>query len=210
MNREFPAATLSEPVVGGPKNRGAIVSRWIVDADGDVLTGERAYDRIFNENKLVGPAPVVGNSTRPFSRFCSGSLAGPPDGFDRWIYFTDEEEGTPANTFDGKGGLAVAIADNALYTLPKLGRFAWENSLVQPNQSTRTVIMGMEDGPSSRTRRGEQPAVHVRRQEGSQRRGRCPPPQRPRQRGALRARSGRSREVERERLPSGSIEVHGH
>ena len=33
------------------------------------------------------------------------------------------------------GGLAVAIFDNDLYTLPRLGRFAWENSLVQPNKA---------------------------------------------------------------------------
>ena len=149
MNSEFTFAALSEPLVGGAKNRGAIVSKWTLDENGDVLEGERAYDSIYNENTFVGPAPVVGNSTRPFSRFCSGSIAGPPHGFDRWIYLTNEEEGTPANTFDGKGGLAVAIVDNNLYTLPKLGRFAWENSLVQPGHGTRTVIMGMEDGPSA-------------------------------------------------------------
>jgi len=39
--------------------------------------------------------------------------------------------------------------DNNLYTLPKLGRFAWENTLVQPNQGKRSVIMGMEDGPNA-------------------------------------------------------------
>jgi hypothetical protein len=149
MNSEFPAATLSEPLVGGAKNRGAIVSKWILDTDGDPIAGSRAYDVVFQENQLVGPAPEVGNATRPFSRFCSGGLAGPPHGFDRWIYLTNEEEGTPANTFDGKGGQTVAIVDNALYALPKLGRFAWENSLVQPNQGQRTVIMSMEDGPAA-------------------------------------------------------------
>ena len=46
------------------------------------------------------------------------------------------------------GGLAVAIVDNNLHTLPKLGRFAWENTLVQPTQGNKTVIMGMEDGPA--------------------------------------------------------------
>ena len=149
MNSEFPSTTLSEPLVGGAKNRGAIVSKWILDADGDPIAGSRAYDLVFQENELVGPAPEVGNSTRPFSRFCSGGLAGPPHGFDRWIYLTNEEEGTPANTFDGKGGQTVAIVDNALYALPKLGRFAWENSLVQPNMGNRTVIMSMEDGPAA-------------------------------------------------------------
>jgi Bacterial protein of unknown function (DUF839) len=149
MNSEFPAATLSEPLVGGAKNRGAIVSKWVLDSDGDPIAGSRAYDWVFQENEFVGPAPEVGNTTRPFSRFCSGGIAGPPHGFDRWIYLTNEEEGTPANTFDGKGGQTVAIVDNALYALPKLGRFAWENSLVQPNQGQRTVIMSMEDGPAA-------------------------------------------------------------
>jgi len=149
MNHELTFSAQSEPVVGGPKNRGAIVSKWILDEDGDPVAGKRAYDVVYNENTLVGPAPEVGNSTRAFSRFCSGSLAGPREGFDRYIYLTNEEEGTPANSFDGKGGLSVAIVDDALYTLPRLGRFAWENTLVQPSQGSRTVIMAMEDGPSA-------------------------------------------------------------
>ena len=143
------AVILSEPVVGDPKNRGAFVSKLVLSRDGQVASGERAYDNVYNENTFVGPAAAEGNATRAFSRFCSGSLAGPAEGFDRFIYLTNEEEGTPANTFDGKGGLAVAIVDNNLYTLPKLGRFAWENTLVQPNQGNRTVIMGMEDGPNA-------------------------------------------------------------
>jgi hypothetical protein len=149
MNHELTSATISEPTIGDPLNRGALVSKLIVDSNGNVVSGERAYDLVFNENEFVGPAPAVGNSTRPFSRFCSGHLAGPADGLDRWIYFTNEEEGTPANSFDGKGGLTVAIVDNALYTLPKLGRFAWENSIMQPNHGTQTVIMSMEDGPAA-------------------------------------------------------------
>ena len=149
MNHELTSSTNSEPVVGGPLNRGAFVSKLVVDRDGDVRSGERAYDWVFNENTFHGPAAEVGNSTRPFSRFCSGSLATPEEhGFDRPIYLTNEEEGTPANTFDTMGGLAVAIVDNNLYTLPKLGRFAWENTLVQPTQGNKTVIMGMEDGPA--------------------------------------------------------------
>ena len=148
MNHELPSATLSEPNVGRPLNRGALVSKYILDAQGNVLSGERAYDWIFNENSFVGPAPEVGNATRPFSRFCSGSLAGPEHGFDRHIYLTNEEEGTPANSFDGKGGLTVAIVDNNLYALPKFGRFAWENTLIQPTQGDQTVAMSMEDGPA--------------------------------------------------------------
>ena len=149
MNHELTSGTLSEPTVGDPLNRGAFVSKLTLDRRGNVVSGERAYDFVYNENAFVGPAAAADNSTRPFSRFCSGSLAGPEEGFDRYIYLTNEEEGTPANTFDTKGGLAVAIVDNNLYTLPKRGRFAWENTLVQPNDGNRTVIMGMEDGPAA-------------------------------------------------------------
>jgi hypothetical protein len=146
MNHEFVQSTVSEPLVGGPQYRGAYVSKWILDADGDPISGERAFDSVFMENTVVGPAAEVGNSTPAFARFCSGSLAGRPHGFDRWIYLTNEEENSPI-TFDGKGGLSVAIYDNEAHALPKLGRFSKENTLVQPNRGTQTVIFSLEDGP---------------------------------------------------------------
>jgi hypothetical protein len=149
MNHELNSSTLSEPVVGGPQNRGAIVSQWILDADGDPIAGRRAYDTVFQENTLVGPAPEVGNATRALARFCSGFLAGPANGFDRWIYLTNEEEQTAANTFDGKGGQSVAIFDNELHALPALGRYSKENTIVQPHQGTRAVIFSFEDGPAT-------------------------------------------------------------
>ena len=148
MNHEFTQSTVSQPVVGGPQYRGAFVSKWILDADGDPISGERAFDQVFLENTLVGPAAEVGNTTPAFARFCSGSIAGPPDGFDRWIYLTNEEEDAP-NTFDGKGGLSVAIFDNEAHALPKLGRYSKENTLVRPNQGRRTVIFSLEDGPAT-------------------------------------------------------------
>lgn len=156
MNHEFTSGTNSSPVVDaagnpvGPEYRGAFVSKWTLDANGNPTRGERAYDVIYNENTFVGPAPEVGNSTRAFSRFCSGALGGPEHGFDRHIYFTNEEDGTPPTTFDGKGGLAVAIFNNALYTLPKAGRFAWENTVPQRGTpKNQTVLMSLEDGPAA-------------------------------------------------------------
>jgi Bacterial protein of unknown function (DUF839) len=152
MNHELGHTALSEPYVGGVKNEGAIVSKWILDADGDPIAGKRAYDTVFVGDTLIGDAATAANSTPAFARFCSGSLAGPAQGFDRWIYFANEENAAPA-TFDGKGGLAVAIFDNngvgEAHALPALGRFNWENTLVQRNTGDQTVIMGMEDGPSS-------------------------------------------------------------
>ena len=148
MSHELPASNTSEPVLGQPLNRGAFVSKLVVDAAGTVKSGERAYDTVYLDDTLVGPAAEVGNTTRPFSRFCSASLTGPAEGFDRRIFFANEEDGTPATTFDGKGGLAVAIFDNEAHALTDLGHFAWENTLVQPGTGKRTVIMGMEDGPA--------------------------------------------------------------
>jgi hypothetical protein len=149
MNHELISSQLSEPVVGGPQNRGAIVSRLILDGDGDPIAGRRAYDRVFQENTFVGPAPDTTNTTRGLARLCSGFLAGRAHGFDRWIYLTNEEEQTAANTFDGRGGQSVAIFDNELHTLPALGRYSKENTVVQAGRGNRTVIFSFEDGPAT-------------------------------------------------------------
>ncbi len=139
--------TLSEPFVGGPLQRGTFISKYILADDGSVLSGDRAYDAVFDTEKgLTLPPPEVGNATSSFSRFCSGALAGPAEGFDRQIYFAGEES-SGIETFDKKGGLEVAVIDNVLYTLPKLGRFPWENALPRPAKGNEIVIMSMEDGP---------------------------------------------------------------
>jgi hypothetical protein len=148
MNHELGSSAQSEPFVGGAKYRGALVSKWIVDAHGNAVSGQRAYDTVYAENTLVGPAAEVGNTTPAFARFCSAFLAGSKQGFDRWIYLTNEEsEGT--DTFDAKGGLSVAIFDGELHTLPKLGRYSKENTVVQPGSGAKTVIFSMEDGPAT-------------------------------------------------------------
>jgi Bacterial protein of unknown function (DUF839) len=149
MNQELGFNALSRPVIGAARSRGAFVSKLELDKKGNVLSGEPAYDTVYLDDTLVGPAATDGNTTRAFARFCSGFLAGPEEGFDRYIYFANEEDGTPANTFDGKGGLSVAIVDGNAHGLTWLGHFPWENTLVQRGTGNKTVIMGMEDGPAS-------------------------------------------------------------
>lgn len=150
MNHELVNTVLSEPNVGGTRHRGAFVSRWVLDRHARVLSGELAYDVVVDEElHLQLPPPQENNTTPGFARFCSGSLSWQEAGFDRPIFFSGEESNSPA-TFDGKGGLAVAIFDRELHTLPKLGRFPWENSLARPgNANSPTVIMCMEDGPTT-------------------------------------------------------------
>ncbi len=156
MNHELGFAATSSPVVDaagnpvGPAYRGAVVSKWTLDANGNPTKGERAYDTIWAENTFLGPAPDASNVAqmpRQFGRFCSGGLHGKSDGYDRPIYFANEEVAA-VESFDGLGGLAVAIFDNELHTLPKLGRFSWEQTLTQPRRDNKTVIFSTEDGPA--------------------------------------------------------------
>lgn len=145
MNHELRNNVQSEPIIGAALNRGAFISKLILAADGSVLSGDRAYDTVYYENRLVGPAPEVGNTTPGFTRFCSGTLAPEACGFDRPIYFAGEENASPG-TFDGRGGLLTATFDHALWTLPKCGHLSWENGVPRPDPGVQTAIMCMEDG----------------------------------------------------------------
>jgi len=150
MNHELGNTVLSEPNVGSTRQRGAFISRWVLDRHARVVSGDIAYDVVVDEElHLQLPPPQENNTTPAFARFCSASLSWQEAGFDRPIFFSGEESNSPA-TFDGKGGLAVAVFDRELHTLPKLGRFPWENSLVRPERGNGpTVIMCMEDGPTT-------------------------------------------------------------
>jgi hypothetical protein len=148
MNHELGNTTTSEPVVGDPLRRGAFVSKYVLDAYGRVTQGDVAYASVWSENTLVGPPADVTNTTPGFTRFCSGSLSYKEAGLDRPIYFAGEES-SGSGTFDGLGGLAIAIFDNELHTLPKFGHFPWENTVAQPKVATATVLIGMEDGPTT-------------------------------------------------------------
>lgn len=145
MNQELVNLNTSEPVLGQPLRRGAFVSKLILAPDGSVLSGDLAYAVVYAEKVLVGPPATVSNTTPAFSRFCSGGLAWQEAGFDRPIYFCGEES-SGAGTFDGRGGQAVAIFDNALWTLPKLGHLSFENAVARPDAGKETVIMCLEDG----------------------------------------------------------------
>ena len=145
MNQELGNTVRSEPIVGQPLYRGAFVSKLILGADACVRSGDVAYQAVYVENALVGPTATISNTTPAFARFCSGALGWKDAGFDRPIYFCGEETGG-TNTFDGRGGSAAAIFDNALWTLPKLGHMAWENAVPRPYKGKQTVIMCLEDG----------------------------------------------------------------
>jgi hypothetical protein len=97
----------------------------------------------------VGPAAQEDNATPAFGRLCSGTLAGPKEGFDRYIYLAGEET-SPSGSFDSsKGGSAIAFFDGEAHVLPDLGHMSWENAVVKSNTGNKIVIMNMEDGPAT-------------------------------------------------------------
>lgn len=147
VNHEFAWATTTNPFVGGAAEQGAYVSKLIVDKGTlGVISADIAYDQIFVDDN---PTPVEGF----FGRFCSGFLAGPEVGFDTYIYLAGEEAAESftggQDTFDGLGGVTVGIVDGKAYVLTDLGHFPWENQVVLPNTGDLTVVIGLEDGPST-------------------------------------------------------------
>lgn len=153
MNHEFASSVKSQPVIGGSLYKGSFVSKWVLKRNGEVESGERAFDSVYVGDTLVGPAAedVAGNTTRPFSRFCSGSLGTRVDGFTQSIYFAGEEDDL-STAFDPAGGQAVAIYDNEAHVLPKLGKFAFENIVPQrraDGTTGKTVLLLQEDGPAT-------------------------------------------------------------
>lgn len=148
LNHELAEGAKSEPVVGQPLYRGAFVSKFVLNDEAEVLSGEVAYDTVLDsETGIVGLPARTDNTERVFRRFCSGTLAWQDVGFDRPIYLCGEESAAP-DTFDTRGGLAVAIVNQQLITLPHLGRFQHENLPVRPVPSRQTVLVLMEDNGS--------------------------------------------------------------
>ncbi len=146
---------LGGTVTNGPTFRGAFVSKFILNgATGAVISGAPAYSKVYQDDTLIGDIQTTANpAVRGFVRFCSGSLAGAEAGFDRPIYFANEESG-PADSFHPtNGSQSVAVFDNngvgEAHALSYFGFFPWENTLIMPRRDSYTVAMCMEDGPAS-------------------------------------------------------------
>jgi hypothetical protein len=138
---------LSTAIPGETPFRGAYVSRYVLNNDGSVKSGNVAYTQVFQENALWGNTPRSG-APSAFTRFCSGSFAGPAHGLDRPMFLTNEEtfgsaQFSTAN--DTLGAQSVAIFDGKMHTLPALGRVGRETTIVQPRRDAKTVIISTED-----------------------------------------------------------------
>jgi hypothetical protein len=149
MNHELNQDVQSHPYADRPVfQRGAFISEWLLGRDGSVLSGQRAFDWVYQDDTFVGPAADTSNSTPAFSRFCSGFMAGHHTGFDRPIYMTGEETAS-GTTFNPNGGQTVAVFDREIHALRDFGYFARENTVVAPGTGRRTVAFALEDGPQT-------------------------------------------------------------
>lgn len=94
------------------------------------------------------PTPVIGGGN--IGRLCSGDLAAPSAYFDSGsglgtqdrIYLTGEEIGAEGRAF---AFVATGAEAGTAWELPALGKFSWENAVASPTESTRTVVVGLDD-----------------------------------------------------------------
>ena len=152
MNHELTAAAGAVRAHG---QTGAFVSRNVIDPvtgrvkqTGDLIQDVAYYD--YATGTYVD-APTSG--TPQFNRFCSGSLSDPGvlydkasrTGFNGQLYFGNEENNPEGRSF--------AVTSDGLATqLPRLGLFAWENTLVADSRDDETVVIGTDDNVSGQLR----------------------------------------------------------
>ena len=152
MNHEFPATAGAVHAHG---QTGAFVSRNVIEpATGrvkettDLVQDVRYYD--YGTHSYV-ESPTSG--TPEFNRFCSGSLSDPGILYDQTskaglkgqLYFGNEENNPEGRNF--------AVTQDGIATqLPRLGLFAWENTLVADTGNRATLVIGTDDNASGQLR----------------------------------------------------------
>jgi hypothetical protein len=147
VNHEF-ARTEGDGI--GPFPTGSRTSEFIFDIRKDgadprlaVVSGRCPVEHLYYGD----PPRLVWSVPRGLGSLCSAFLADARVGFDRPVLLHGEES-LGDHCYDGKGGLAWADFDGATYSLRRMGRAAWENIVAAPFTGIRTVLFGLEDGPS--------------------------------------------------------------
>ena len=150
MNHELDAGGGNPGIVRAHGANGAFVSKWTIQKGSlRVLQGEDLIRQTatWNTGTTSYNAPSTGIV---LSRLCSADLpeksafwnAGTGRGYDGRLFTDGEELST--------GGRAFAHAlSGTSWELPRLGKFAWENSVASPNTGDKTVVIGLDDtGPT--------------------------------------------------------------
>jgi hypothetical protein len=158
---EFGWTTLSRPVLGGDRIRGAFVSSYVIsNVDRGVLSGDLAFTTTNQDGVGSFPIATETNGQPAFARFCSAYQAGPYNGFNDWIFIANEEAGIAfgATYYDATttnlGSQTVAVFKNRAHALSGVGHFSKENTVARPytpraGYNNKIVLLSFEDGPNS-------------------------------------------------------------
>lgn len=123
---------------------GAFVSKFIIKkSDLSVVSGADLIQQVatFNTTTGIYNAPAKGIE---IGRLCSADLAAPGVyssgalGSKERIFLSGEEVGA-------EGRLFAHLLDGTSYELPYHGKYSWENALVSPFPSPKTVVVGTDD-----------------------------------------------------------------
>jgi hypothetical protein len=142
MNHELPS---NRGVVRAHGAVGAFVSKWVVrKGDLSVVSGQDLIQNVATWNTATSSYNAPGKGVA-LNRLCSADLPEPSAFYDSASglgyggrLFMDGEE-----TAGGRG-FAHAL-DGTSWELPRLGKFAWENSVESPNGGTKTIVVGTDD-----------------------------------------------------------------
>ena len=125
---------------------GSFVSKWTIRTED--LAVLNIQDLIQNVMVWNGSSyqPAT-TAQKTFARFCSADLAvvsafydeSTGLGYNGRIFMNGEESGTEGRAF-------AHLMDGTSYELPRLGKFAWENSIANPGTGMYTVVAGTDDG----------------------------------------------------------------
>jgi hypothetical protein len=143
LNHEIP---LGSGVTRDHGANSAFVSTWQIDTDTrEVLTGRDLIQDVATWDPDTASYNAAAQGV-VLGRLCSADLpaksafwnASSQQGYDGRIFMDGEETGAEGRAF-------AHLENGTSYELPRLGKFSWENSVANPLEQNRTVVVGTDD-----------------------------------------------------------------
>ncbi|MBA3937386.1 MAG: DUF839 domain-containing protein, partial [Planctomycetes bacterium] len=158
MNHEINSGSLG--IVRAHGSNGAFVSRWTISKS--TLAVTRIVDQIHTVMRFDPATSTYAPGPYQFQRFCSADLPAPTAYFNPFtgkgtserIFMNGEEispEGAPPTGRFGSNfaHIATGAANGTSFELPRLGKYAPENTLANPFPQDKTVVMGNSDNSAA-------------------------------------------------------------
>lgn len=132
---------------------GSFVSRWKINKSNlSVISGADQIKNVYLwETKGYGLYNASNTSSKSaFNRFCSGDLAPVSafynsksgNGTPNRIYLNGEESGAEGRAF---AHVLTGSENGNTYELPMMGKFSFENSLANPTEQDKTIVISTDD-----------------------------------------------------------------